>query len=122
VRFSRTALSNTLRESTRATPSRRRRVYANAIVAGQLACSVVLVVCAGLLMRTLIQMTRADLGFKTDGVLTAQIQLPLVNYPQPAQVVDFYSRLLDRAAALPNVSAAGAIRILRCRRLLGTGL
>ena len=119
LRFSRAALADTLRESTRATPSRRRRGYANAIVAGQLACSVVLVVCAGLLMRTLIQMTRTDLGFKTAGVLTAQIQLPLAAYPQPAQVVEFYSRLLDRAAALPNVSAAGAIRILPLSRTIG---
>ena len=53
------------------------------------------------------------------GVLTAQIQLPLAAYPQPAQVVDFYSRLLDRAAALPNVSAAGAIRILPLSRSIG---
>ena len=119
LRFSRAGLSARLRESTRATPSRRRRVYANAIVAGQLACSVVLVVCAGLLMRTLVQMTRTDLGFRTDGVLTAQIQLPLAAYPQPAQVVDFYSRLLDRAAALPSVSAAGAIRILPLSRTIG---
>lgn len=119
LRFSRAGLSNTLRESTRATPSRRRRAYANAIVAGQLACSVVLVVCAGLLTRTLIQMTRTDLGFTTDGVLTAQIQLPLAAYPEPAQVVDFYGRLLDRAARLPNVTAAGAIRILPLSRTIG---
>ena len=119
LRFSRAGLASALRESTRATPSRRRRAYASAVVIGQLACSVVLVVCAGLLLRTLIQLTHADLGFKTDGVLTAQIQLPVANYPQPEQVVDFYERLLDRAAAMPGVTAAGAIRILPLSRIIG---
>ncbi len=120
MRFSRAGLAAVLRESTRtSTPDARRHAYRQALVVAQLACSVVLVVVAGLLGRTLVKLTQADLGFKTSGVLTAQLQTPASLYPQSAQVVDFYARLVHRAATLPEVSAAGAIRILPLSRTIG---
>jgi putative ABC transport system permease protein len=120
IRFSRAGLAAALRESTRsATPGVRRQTYRQALVVAQLACSVVLVVVAGLLVRTLVKLTQADLGFDTSRVLTAQLQLPASSYPQPEHVVDFYTRLLDRASRLPEVSAAGAIRILPLSRTIG---
>ena len=88
------------------------------LVVAQLAFSVVLVIAAGLLGRTLIELQRIDLGFDASRVLTAQIQLPPAAYPDAA-VVNFYRDLTERLGQLPGVEAAGAIRILPLSRSIG---
>ena len=70
-------------------------------------------------MRTLVALQRVDLGVSTEGVLTAEVQLPAATYPAPADVVRFYRTVEDRLAALPGVAAAGAIRVLPLSRTLG---
>jgi predicted permease len=90
-----------------------------ALVVGQLAVSVVLVVGAGLLLRSLIALTRVDLGLNPRNVLTAEVQIPATTYPQPANVVRFYQQLTSRLGELPGVEAAGAVRILPLTRTIG---
>ena len=89
------------------------------LVVGQFAGAVVLVVGAGLLLRTLMALYRVDLGFDPHNVLTAQVQVPQTTYPQPSDVVSFYRRLLERVEAIPGVTAAGAIRLLPLTRPIG---
>jgi predicted permease len=90
-----------------------------ALVVVQIAGAVVLVIGAGLLARTLAAYGRVDLGFDPRGILTAQLQVPASTYPQPADVVGFYRRIVERVEALPGVTAAGAIRLLPLTRAIG---
>jgi predicted permease len=84
-----------------------------------MASSVVLALGAGLLIRSLVELNRVDLGFSPANVLTAQLQLSPTEYPQPADVVRFYRQVVDRVAQLPGVRAAGAVRILPLSRQIG---
>ena len=89
------------------------------LVIAQLACSVVLVVGAGLLLRSLIELNRIDLGFDPEGVLTAQLQLPQTDYADASRVSDFYRHLTERLDAVPGVTAAGGVRVLPLARTIG---
>jgi putative ABC transport system permease protein len=72
-----------------------------------------------LLLRSLIELQRIDLGFNPSRVLTAQLQLSTTDYPDPASVVNYFRTLTDRLEQLPGVQAAGAIRILPLSRTIG---
>ena len=84
-----------------------------------MALSVVLVLGAGLLTRSLIELNRVDVGFDAANVITAQIQLPARDYSQPGPVINFYRNLVERLEQLPGVRSAGAIRILPLTRTIG---
>jgi putative ABC transport system permease protein len=119
-RLSRPDLVATLNDGGRSgTAGAGRHAFRRVLVVSQLAGSVVLLVVAGLLVRSLIEMSRVDLGFDDRQVLTAQVQLPASDYPQPADIVRFYRELMDRAAQLPGVEAAGAVRVLPLSRTIG---
>ena len=76
----------------------------------QVALSLVLLVGAGLFLRTLHAATTVDLGYDVDRVLLADVNLDVRGYSQEAgQAV--YTRLLERVAAMPGVEAAGAARV-----------
>jgi putative ABC transport system permease protein len=120
LQLSRPDLVETLKDGGRGgTAGRSRHAIRRALVIGQLAFSVVLVVGAGLLIRSLFALQRIDLGFNPASVLTAQIQLPATDYPEPADVVRFYRTLTARLAEIPAVQAAGAVRILPLTRTIG---
>lgn len=102
-----------------ATSSRRRRSAQRVLVVVQLAFSVVLVVGAALLLRTLAELHRIDLGFEPRNVLTAQVQLSPADYPTDERVVEFYRQLTERVQQLPGVIRAGAVRVLPLARTIG---
>jgi predicted permease len=108
-----------LNESGRGVRGRARLAVRRSLVIAQLAFSVVLVVGAGLLLRSLIELNRIDLGFAPDRVLTAQLQLPPSTYPDDRGVIDFYRQLIERLASIPGVTAAGGARILPLARAIG---
>ena len=87
--------------------SRERRFAARALVTGQVALSMVLVVTAGLFLGTFYALTTLDPGFRSDGVLLARVDLRNAGYPD-AQVATVQRELLDRLRALPGVAAASA--------------
>jgi len=70
---------------------------------------VVLLLGAGLLVRSFNSLMALDLGFDRENVLTFRINLPRSNYPRPAQTERFSKDLLQRLNALPSVQAAGTI-------------
>jgi predicted permease len=120
IQASRPDTSAVLHETGRGGTATRARVSVRqGLVVLQLACSVVLVVLAGLLVRSLVELNRIDLGFNPRNVLTAQIQLPVADYPQPAGVNEFFRQALERIGELPGVRAAGAARILPLSRSIG---
>lgn len=77
----------------------------NALVVAEVALSVALLLGAGLLMRTFINIQRVDPGFEPRGVLTMRLTLPRDRYAGEAGNV-FFDALLERLAALPQVRAA----------------
>jgi len=120
LQFSRPNLTRALKDDgPTGTAGPSRHALRRALVVGQLAFSVVLVVGAGLLVRTLVELQRVDLGIDPRNILTAQLQLPQADYREPADVVGFYRELLARLERVPGVRAAGAVRILPLTETIG---
>jgi putative ABC transport system permease protein len=69
----------------------------------------VLLLAAGLLVRSFNKLLAVDLGFNRDNVLTARIALPRSAYKEPTQIQAFYDDLLQRLKSLPGVESAGMI-------------
>lgn len=76
------------------------------LIVAEVALTLVLLVGAGLLLRSFARMQTANLGFDAHGVLTARLALPNKNYPTDDQVRGFNDRLLTRLRALPGVKSA----------------
>jgi putative ABC transport system permease protein len=89
-----------------------RQRFRNALVVVEMALAVVLLVGAGLMLRSLWALQRVPLGFEPSGVLTMRIALPAASYDKPEQVELFFRQLMDRVGQLPGVRAAGAARSL----------
>ena len=108
-----------LADATRGTVARPRQRARQALVVLQVTASVMLLLGATLLTRTLMALQQVDLGLSTAQVLTAEIQLPPAGYPAPADVVRFFRRVDEALTALPGVDAAGAVRVLPLSRTIG---
>jgi len=80
-----------------------------ALVVGEIALSVALVIGAGLLLRTVLNLSRVDAGFDRSRLVTFSVNLPRATYPQQQQVIAFYDRLLDRLDEVPGVTGAAAM-------------
>jgi putative ABC transport system permease protein len=88
-----------------------------ALAVGELAIALVLLVGAGLLIRSFIALNSEDPGFATRGVLALRLQLPAATYREPAQIAGFYEQLVERLDALPGVESAAAGSSLLLSRL-----
>jgi predicted permease len=81
-----------------------------AIVAAQMAVTLVLVVGAGLFGRSLMKVLEVDPGFRVDGILTMDVSLPWVSEPeQKAAQGRFFAALIEQLGRIPGVSRAGAV-------------
>ncbi len=87
-------------------PGRRRRFTSNALVAGEVALSLMLLVSAGLLLKDFARLRSMDIGVRTEGVWTAAIRLPEADYRKPEQRYQFAQSLLDDARRVPGVEIA----------------
>ncbi len=97
----------TLQESARTVSgSGNRALLRRTLVAVEIGLTVVLLICAGLLIRSYERLRSTDLGCITDNVLTMRIALPNVRYSSPELRANFYDALLSRVRALPGVEAA----------------
>ena len=79
------------------------------LVVCEVALSVVLLMGAAVMLRSLVALRTVDAGFDSQGVLTMRVSLPDTRYPKPAQRTAFFDTALERLRALPGVTAAGAI-------------
>ena len=109
----RSEVSSSLKESAQTTTRRRRGLGGKAIVAFQIALSTLLVVGAGLFLRTLLALDRVDAGFRTDHLILFEISPPKHRYG-PGKDVVLHQRLEQQFAALPGVQgvAPGAMAYL----------
>ena len=108
LRAGRSDLTNALKEGGRnegALGVRTRR----ALVVCEVALSLVLLMGAAVMLRSLAALRNVDPGFDPRGVLTMQVALPRARYPMPSDVDRFFETTLERLRALPGVEAAGAI-------------
>src|SRR5262249_1630384 len=80
----------------------------SALVVSEIALAAVLLIGAGLLIRSFDRMQRGDPGFNPEHVFTARIALP-EQYPDEKSRREFYSRLLENARALPGVESAALV-------------
>jgi putative ABC transport system permease protein len=78
----------------------------NGLVMAELALSLVLMVTAGLSLRSFIRVAQVDPGFPTKGLLTAHLSLPAPQYADASRVRAFNSELLERVRAIPGVEDA----------------
>jgi putative ABC transport system permease protein len=100
-------LNEALKEGSRsATGSVGRRRVLGLLVITEIALSLVLVVGAGLLMRSFQKLQSVNLGFNPENVLTMQLELSGPNSRKAAPVIAFYDQLLERIRALPGVTGA----------------
>jgi putative ABC transport system permease protein len=106
---SRLGLNEALKEGGRSvTESRGKRRWRDLLVISELVLAVVLLIGAGLLVKSFWHLLRVDPGVNTERVLTMQLALRGQRYNDPQQVAAFYQRLLERIQALPGVRAAAA--------------
>jgi putative ABC transport system permease protein len=113
-------LVESLREgSHQATLGGARQRLRGTLVAAEVALAVVLVIGAGLMIRSLAALRQIDLGFNPDQVLTMRVSVPAAAYDTPEKVVGFYRQLLDRVRSLPGVDAAGVVRVLPLATTIG---
>jgi putative ABC transport system permease protein len=113
-------LTDAIKEgSQHATIGGRRQRLRALLVVTEMALAVVLVIGAGLMVRSLWALQRIQLGFEPENVLTLRVSLPQASYEEPERVVAFYQRLLDRVRPLPGVRQAGVIRSLPLANTIG---
>jgi putative ABC transport system permease protein len=101
-------LNESLKEGARGTSLSHRRV-SNLLVVAQIAMTLVLLIGAGLLVRSFMRLLEVNPGFVTGNVLTAQVLLPSAKYAQPQQRAEFYRQFESRLKALPEVASVGAV-------------
>ncbi|HVT19101.1 MAG TPA: ABC transporter permease [Thermoanaerobaculia bacterium] len=92
--------------STRSTGGARGQRTRRALVAAEVAIALVLITGAALLARSFVGLTRTDLGFAGDHVLTVKLSLPESRYGSGAALARFADRMVERVASLPGVERA----------------
>jgi predicted permease len=102
-----------------ATIGGRRQRIRGLLVATEVALAVVLVIGAGLMIRSLSALGDIDLGFNPDRVLTMRVAVSAAKYDTPEKVVNFYRQLVDRVNAVPGVEHAGVVRVLPLATTIG---
>jgi predicted permease len=113
-----TDLNSNLKEGSRGSaPGRTRTRFRDALVVAEVALSMVLLVGAGLLVRSLAALSHIDPGFRSENVLVnSLLTLPPDKYDTQPKRVAFFSQLLDRIRSLPGVKSAGGITALPLQR------
>ncbi len=82
------------------------------LIVSEVALTLVLLVGAGLLVRSFVEIQNADLGIQPENVLALQVSLPRDTYEEESKRLTFYEQLLARVAASPGVMKAGAVNIV----------
>jgi putative ABC transport system permease protein len=107
LQLSRTNVNQVLRDEGRGSVgSRRRALFGDALVVVQIGISMLLLVCAGLLVRSFERLQKIDLGFDSRDLLTLNVSLPPIRYSNGEKQIAFYEECLRRMQNLPGVRRA----------------
>ena len=105
--------NDSLRDTgTRGATSAGARGASRVLVVAEIALAMVLVIGAGLMVKSLLRLEAQDPGFRSDGVMTFQLNLPAAKYPSPAQVTQAVARVVSELQSIPAVASAGAINMI----------
>jgi len=88
------------------------RRASSTLVVVEIALSLVLLIGAGLMVKSLLRLEHQDAGFAVERLLTFELSLPKARYSDDARVLAFFDRAMQRISALPGVQHAGAIDLL----------
>jgi putative ABC transport system permease protein len=110
-------LATTLREAGRGSSSRGLARTRRLLVTAEIALALMLLVGAGLLVRSFAALQSVEPGFETERVLSFRVNMGSTRYPEPSHVRQFQTDLLERLNALPGVAAATGITTLFLSRL-----
>jgi len=106
-------LTEALKEGGRGASSGvRRNQLRNTLVVSEIALALVLLIGAGLLMKSFVHLQNVNPGFNAKNVVTAELSLSLLKYPRGKPVIDFYAEVLRRVRALPGVQTAAFTNVL----------
>ena len=109
LQSSRPNLNETMKDAGRgSTEGGRRQLVRNSLVVLEVASALMLLVGAGLLIKSFWRLQNVDPGFNPENALTLSVSLPQTKYPEENQQVAFFQQLLEKVSALPGVQAAGA--------------
>jgi len=112
LQTSKADLHETLKEGGRSGSSGARAWVRNTLVVFEMALALVVLISAGLLIRSFWRLQQVNPGFAPQNVLAMSLGLPATKYREPAQRANFYKEVLQRIRALPGVRSAGATSIL----------
>ncbi|HSR51059.1 MAG TPA: ABC transporter permease [Acidobacteriota bacterium] len=113
LRMSRQDPASALQKGSRgASGGRSASRFQRGLVAVEVALSVVLLIAAGLTLRSFIQVIQQDPGYDPEGLLAVSIYAPDYRYPEPAQVLGYFDRVVEGAGALPGVESASYSSVL----------
>lgn len=102
-------LTDALKEGSKGSESVSRHRLRSLLIVSEVALSLILLVGAGLLIRSFMRLSQVDPGFNPSHLLTMQVALTRTSYPEAAQRVAFFKELISRVEALPGVEAAGTV-------------
>ena len=99
-------LNETLKDAGRGSTGRR-HLLRSGLVVSEVALTLVLLIGAGLMIRSFYRLQQVDPGFIHERLLTFNVSLPQKKYPENQQKISFYEQLADRLRGLPGVQAVG---------------
>ena len=112
VRAGRSDLNGTLKEGGRSDASGAGSFTRRVLIVAEVALSLMLLMGAGVMLRSLHNLRNVDAGFNPKQVLKVDVSLPETRYTKPPQIRAFFDTLLERTRALPGVVSAGMIDTL----------
>lgn len=121
LRNSRFQLGESLKEGGRNLAGSGHQRLRNLLVVAETALSLILLIGAGLLIRSFLNVQRVDPGFVTNNVLSLRMIAIGPAYKENPQALDFYQRLWDRVRGLPGVESVGGVTVLPLTGGIGWG-
>ncbi len=113
LRASKSRLPEMIGASSRAVyGSPRERLRRNLMVVGQVSLALALLICAGLMIRSLVELRSVDPGFDTDNLLTMRVSLPDERYPSDAEREGFFTAAVGEIATVSGVRSAAAVSMI----------
>ena len=121
LQSARTELNDVLKEGGRGAGAGRNRLR-NSLVVAEVALSLMLLVGAGLMMRSLAKLQAVQSGINPERVLTVEVPLPRAKYPEPAQASAFFGQLVEHVESLPGALSVAGVSNLPLRSAWGRSL
>ena len=112
LQASRPGIQETLKDGSRSSTDTARHRVRNILVVSEIALALVLLVGAGLMLKSLLRLLEVDTGFDSRNLLTMQLALPASRYSEAETRAAFHQQLLTRIESLPGVKGAATVSVL----------